>query len=176
LATVGVSETTRRLDFRREYEEELARLDQPEEPISIQLAQQLLSGGVPTVNQGVTDEFPQGGIAGQQQTPQQAAPAAGAAPQQGAALQQGAAPQAATPQAAPAAGAAAAPAGGAGPIPGGQIGGLVALLKALAPAIGGVAGAAFPRTWQAGKGVISPIIKNITEGFKPAVRSLGWVS
>ena len=92
LAPVGVSETTRRLDFRREYEEELARLDQPQENIATQLAQQLLlQQGVPTVNQGVTDEFPQGGIAG----PQQAAP-------QAAAPQQGAAPQAAAPQAAPA--------------------------------------------------------------------------
>ena len=66
LAPVGVSETTSRLDFRREYEEELARLDQPQENIATQLAQKLIQQGVPTVNQGVTDEFPQGGIAGPQ--------------------------------------------------------------------------------------------------------------
>ena len=159
LAPVGVSETTRRLDFRREYEEELARLDQPQENIATQLAQQLLlQQGVPTVNQGVTDEFPQGGIAGPQQATEETAATGTATPTATTA------PATATPATAPV------PAGGAGAIPGMQAGGLIALLKALAPAIGAAGAAIAPRAWQAGKGAISPIIKNITQGFKPAVR------
>ena len=150
--------------------EELARLDQPQEPISIQLAQQLLSGGVPTVNQGVTDEFPQGGIAGPQQATQQAA-----------APQQGAAPQAAAPQAAPAA-APAAPAAG-GQVPGMQFGGSLRgrlperdpemsvdqagmispeMIQALLTALG-VAGRP---AWNVGKKHVLPKVKEAWGGIK----------
>ena len=167
LASVGVSETTRRLDFRREYQEELDRLDNPlgKEDISTQMAMKLLSGGVPTVNGGVTDEFPQGGIAG----PQQAAP-------QAAAPQQGAAPQAAAPQAAPAA----APAAG-GQVPGMQLGGslrdrlveddldIEALQQeALQAGIPWevVVGALLKPAWNVGKKHILPKAKEVWGGIK----------
>ena len=171
LASIGVSETTRRLDFRREYQEELDRLDNPlgQEDISTQMAMKLLSGGVPTVNEGVTDEFPQGGIAGQQQAPQQQATQQAAAPQQGAAT------QAAAPQAAPAPAPAAAPAaGGAGAVPGMASGGPVTasippwLLWSL---IGSAAGTVGGPLLRAGSKYISPAIKRQLAKIKPAVRS-----
>jgi hypothetical protein len=170
LASIGVSETTRRLDFRREYQEELDRLDNPlgQEDISTQMAMKLLSGGVPTVNEGVTDEFPQGGIAGQQQAPQQQATQQAAAPQQGAAT------QAAAPQAAPAPAPAAAPAaGGAGAVPGMASGGPVnaAIPWWLWSLIGSTAGAVLPPAFRAGSKYLSPAIKRQLAKIKPAVRS-----
>ena len=177
LASIGVSETTRRLDFRREYQEELDRLDNPlgQEDISTQMAMKLLSGGVPTVNEGVTDEFPQGGIAGQQQAPQQQAPQQQAT-QQAAAPQQGAATQAAAPQATPATAPAAAPApaaGGAGAVPGMASGGPVnaAIPWWLWSLIGSTAGAVSGPLLRAGSKYLSPAIKRQLAKIKPAVRS-----
>ena len=169
LASIGVSETTRRLDFRREYQEELDRLDNPlgQEDISTQMAMKLLSGGVPTVNEGVTDEFPQGGIAGQQQAPQQQATQQAAAPQQGAATQAAAPQAAAAPAAAPAA-------GGAGAVPGMAFGGPVTasippwLLWSL---IGSAAGTVGGPLLRAGSKYISPAIKRQLAKIKPAMRS-----
>ena len=169
LASIGVSETTRRLDFRREYQEELDRLDNPlgKEDISTQMAMKLLSGGVPTVNEGVTDEFPQGGIAGQQQAPQQQATQQAAAPQQGAAT------QAAAPQAAPAPAAPAPAAGGAGAVPGMASGGPVnaAIPWWLWSLIGSTAGAVLPPAFRAGSKYLSPAIKRQLAKIKPAMRS-----
>ena len=125
---------------------------------------------MPTVNQGVTDEFPQGGIAGQQPAAQQAA-----------APQQGAAPQAAAPQAAPAA-APAAPAAG-GQVPGMQFGGSLRgrlperdpemsvdqagmispeMIQALLTALG-VAGRP---AWNVGKKHVLPKVKEAWGGIK----------
>ena len=162
LAPVGVSETTRRLDFRREYEEELARLDQPQENIATQLAQKLIQQGVPTVNQGVTDEFPQGGIAGPQQATEETAATGTATPTATTA------PATATPATAPV------PAGGAGAIPGMQVGGPVSasippwLLWSL---IGSAAGTVGGPILRAGSKYLSPAIKRQLAKIIPAVRS-----